>query len=81
MTNIIDTICTKNVKVRIDRQVISIKQRSFKYLGSIIQVNGEIDDNVTHHTKIELVKWKFLSSIFCAKNMPPITKVSFMNSH
>nr|XP_016469921.1 PREDICTED: uncharacterized protein LOC107792243 [Nicotiana tabacum] len=33
--------------VRLDTQVIP-KRESFKYLGSIVQMNGEIDEDVTH---------------------------------
>lgn len=35
------------VVVRLDSQVIP-KRESFKYLGSIIQGDGEIDEYVTH---------------------------------
>ncbi|XP_075074415.1 uncharacterized protein LOC142162017 [Nicotiana tabacum] len=35
------------IKVKLDGQVIP-KRASFKYLGSIIQGNGEIDEDVTH---------------------------------
>lgn len=35
------------MKVRIDTRVISMRG-SFKYLESIIQGNGEIDDDVIH---------------------------------
>ena len=36
------------VEVRLDSQVIP-KRGSFKYLGSVIQGIGEIDEDVTHH--------------------------------
>nr|XP_033512282.1 uncharacterized protein LOC108945319 [Nicotiana tomentosiformis] len=36
-----------DVEVRLDSQVIP-KRESFKYLGSIIQRDGEIDEDVTH---------------------------------
>ncbi|XP_070054032.1 uncharacterized protein [Nicotiana tomentosiformis] len=35
-------------EVRLDSQVIP-RSRSFKYLGSIIHGDGEIDEDVTHH--------------------------------
>lgn len=38
---------TQEVDVRLDSQVIPMRE-SFKYLGSIIQGNGEIDKDVTH---------------------------------
>ncbi|XP_060178388.1 uncharacterized protein LOC132608378 [Lycium barbarum] len=37
----------ENEDVQLDTEVIS-KKVSFKYLGSIIQGNGEIDDDVSH---------------------------------
>ncbi|XP_075099069.1 uncharacterized protein LOC142175957 [Nicotiana tabacum] len=39
-----------DVEVKLDTQVIS-KRASFKYLGSIIQGNGEIDEDVTHRIR------------------------------
>lgn len=36
-----------NVEAKLDSQVISTRG-SFKYLGAIIQDNGEIDENVAH---------------------------------
>lgn len=36
-----------DVEVRLDTQV-SQKRDSFKYLGSIMQGNGEIDEDVNH---------------------------------
>lgn len=42
-----DVTHVADVEGRIDTQFISEKG-SFKYLGSIIQENGKIDDDVTH---------------------------------
>lgn len=38
------------VEVEIDTQVIPNRE-SFKYLGSIVQENGKIDHDVTHHVE------------------------------
>ena len=43
-----DTVNEVGVEVRLDTRAI-LKRDSFKYLGSIIQENREIDDAVTHH--------------------------------
>ncbi|KAG5594457.1 hypothetical protein H5410_035689, partial [Solanum commersonii] len=36
-----------DIEVRLDTQVIPMRG-CFKYLGSLIQVNGEIDDDITN---------------------------------
>lgn len=64
------------VEIRIDTQVIS-KKGSFKYLGPIIQGNGEINDNVTHHIGAGWMKWKFLSSVLCDNNVATSLKDKF----
>ncbi|KAG5611484.1 hypothetical protein H5410_022765, partial [Solanum commersonii] len=50
------------------------KKGSFKYLGSIIQENGEIDDDVTHHISVGWMKWRFTSVVLCDKHVPPTLK-------
>lgn len=42
-----DVMREVEVEMKIATQVIS-KRGSFKYLGSIVQGNGEIDDDLTH---------------------------------
>nr|XP_009773737.1 PREDICTED: uncharacterized protein LOC104223905 [Nicotiana sylvestris] len=42
-----DVMGEADVEVRLDSQVI-LKRESFKYLGSIIQGDGEIDGDITH---------------------------------
>ncbi|XP_059285773.1 uncharacterized protein LOC132039265 [Lycium ferocissimum] len=62
--------------VQLDTQVIP-KKESFKYLGSIIQGTGEIDDDVTHRIGAGWMKWKLASGVLCDKNMSPILKGKF----
>nr|XP_009606306.1 uncharacterized protein LOC104100708 [Nicotiana tomentosiformis] len=50
-----------NIDVRLDSQVI-LKRGSFKYLGSFIQENEEIDEDVTHHIGAGQMKWRVLAS-------------------
>ncbi|XP_019257170.1 PREDICTED: uncharacterized protein LOC109235491 [Nicotiana attenuata] len=59
----------KDMEVRLDTQVIP-KRGSFKYLGSIIQGNGEIDEYVTHRIEEGWMKWRLASSVLCDKNVP-----------
>ncbi|XP_009767208.2 uncharacterized protein [Nicotiana sylvestris] len=65
-----------DVKVRLDTQVIH-KRASFKYLGSIIEGNSKIDEDVTHYIGAEWMKWRLAFSILCDKNVPPKLKVKF----
>ncbi|XP_060178058.1 uncharacterized protein LOC132607992 [Lycium barbarum] len=50
--------------VQLDTQVIP-KKESFKYLGSIIQGTGEMDDDVTHRIGAGWMKWKLASGVLC----------------
>ncbi|KAF3667588.1 hypothetical protein FXO37_09963 [Capsicum annuum] len=54
--------------VKLDTQVIP-KRDSFKYLGSMIQKNGEIDKDVTHCIGVRWVKWRLASRALCDKKV------------
>ncbi|XP_047249944.1 uncharacterized protein LOC124885734, partial [Capsicum annuum] len=64
------------VVVKLDSQAIQ-KRESFKYLGSIIQDNGEIDEDVTHRIGAGWLKWRLASGVLCDKNVPPKLKGKF----
>ncbi|KAK4731548.1 hypothetical protein R3W88_024536 [Solanum pinnatisectum] len=55
-----------NVEVRLDTRTIP-KRVSFKYIGSISQGSGDIDDDVTHHIGEACMKWRFASRVLCDK--------------
>ncbi|XP_019240349.1 PREDICTED: uncharacterized protein LOC109220340 [Nicotiana attenuata] len=57
-----------DMEVRLDMQVIP-KRGSFKYFGSIIQGNGEIDEDVTHRIRAGWMKWRLVSDVLCDKNV------------
>nr|XP_016433670.1 PREDICTED: uncharacterized protein LOC107760169 [Nicotiana tabacum] len=59
--------------VRLDSQVIP-RRESFKYLGFVIQGNGEIDEDVTYRIGEGWMKWRIASSVLCDKDMPPKLK-------
>ncbi|XP_070013810.1 uncharacterized protein [Nicotiana sylvestris] len=59
-----------DIEVKLDAQVIP-KRASFKYLGSIIQGDGEIDEDVAHCIGAEWMKWRLDSVILCDKNVSP----------
>jgi len=46
------------------------KVDKFKYLGSIIQQNGDIDGDIIHRIKVGLQKWKYSSVVLCDKRLP-----------
>ncbi|KAF3683178.1 putative ubiquinol oxidase 1, mitochondrial-like [Capsicum annuum] len=64
------------VEVRLDSQVVC-KKDSFKYLGSMIQWNGEIDEDVSHRIGAGWMKWKLASGVLCDKKVPPKLKGKF----
>ncbi|KAM3283029.1 hypothetical protein P3S67_026674 [Capsicum chacoense] len=53
------------------------KRDSFKYLGSVIQGNGEIDEDVSHRIGAGWMKWKLASGVLCDKKVPPKLKGKF----
>ncbi|KAF3625884.1 hypothetical protein FXO37_30633 [Capsicum annuum] len=62
-----------DVVVKLDTHSIN-KRDSFKYVGSMIQENGEIDEDVTHRIGVGWMKWRLASEILCDKKVPPKLK-------
>uniref|UniRef100_A0A1S3YG52 Reverse transcriptase domain-containing protein n=1 Tax=Nicotiana tabacum TaxID=4097 RepID=A0A1S3YG52_TOBAC len=58
-----------DMDVRLDTQVIP-RRGSFKYLGSIIQGDGEIDEDVTHCIGARWMNWRLVSGLLCDENVP-----------
>lgn len=52
------------------------KRDSFKYLGSLIQGNGEIDEDVSHRIGAVWLKWWLASGILCNKKVPSKLKAN-----
>ena len=53
------------------------KRSSFKYLGSIIQGDGEIGEYVAHRIRVGWMKWRLASGVMYDKKMPPMLKGKF----
>uniref|UniRef100_M0ZX03 Reverse transcriptase n=1 Tax=Solanum tuberosum TaxID=4113 RepID=M0ZX03_SOLTU len=53
------------------------KRGSLKYHGSIIQGNGEIDEDVTHHIGARWMNYRLASRVLCDKKVPPKLKDKF----
>ncbi|KAL6494119.1 hypothetical protein OROGR_032028 [Orobanche gracilis] len=49
----------------------------FRYLGSIIQKDGELDGDVAHRIKAGWLKWKSATRVLCDPNMPHRLKGKF----
>ncbi|KAF3670554.1 hypothetical protein FXO37_08496 [Capsicum annuum] len=64
------------VLLKLESQVVC-KRDSFKYLGSVIQGNGEIDKDVSHRIGAGWMKWKLSSGVLCDKKVPPKLKGKF----
>jgi len=62
--------------VRLDMQLIP-RRESFKYLGSIIQKDGEIDEDATYHIEARWMKWRLTFGVLCDKNVPLRLKGKF----
>ncbi|KAF3661377.1 DNA-binding protein S1FA2 [Capsicum annuum] len=64
------------VVVKLEAQKVC-KRDKFKYLGSVIQRNGEIDEDVSHRIGAGWMKWKLASGVLCDKKVPPKLKGKF----
>ncbi|XP_070015957.1 uncharacterized protein [Nicotiana sylvestris] len=62
--------------VRLGSQVVP-KRDSFKYLGSVIQGDGEIDKDATHRIGARWMKWRLASGVLCDKKVLLILKSKF----
>ena len=55
------------VRIR-DKEVPKIER--FRYLGSILQKNGELDGDLNHKIQVGWMKWKSASGVLCDRRMP-----------
>ena len=46
------------------------KVNKFKYLGSIIQQNRDINEDINQRLKVGWQKWKYTSGVLCDKRVP-----------
>jgi len=46
------------------------KVDKLKYLGSIIQQNGDVDEDINRHIRVGWQKWKAASGVLCDKRVP-----------
>jgi hypothetical protein len=55
--------------VSLDGRVVPMND-TFRYLGSMLQSEGEIDEDVSHIIRAEWVKWRQTSGVLCDKKVP-----------
>jgi hypothetical protein len=62
--------------VRLDGQVV-FKKDIFRYLRSMLQKDGDIDDDLSHRIKAGWLKWRQASGVLCDPRVPLKLKVKF----
>jgi hypothetical protein len=55
--------------VSLDGQVVPMND-TFRYLRSMLQSEGDIDEDASHRIRAEWVKWRQASSVLCDKKVP-----------
>ncbi|KAF3642280.1 hypothetical protein FXO38_21200 [Capsicum annuum] len=68
-----------DVVVRLHSQEIR-KRDSFRYLGSMIQGNGEIDEDVSNRIGAGWMKWRLALGVLCDKKVPLKLKGKFFRA-
>jgi hypothetical protein len=62
--------------VKLNGQVVP-KIDTFHYLGSMLQKNGDIDEDISHKIKVGWLKWRQASDVLCDPRVPLKLKGKF----
>ena len=62
--------------ISLECQVVPRKD-TFRYLGSMLQRDGDIDEDVSHRIKAGWMKWRQASGVLCDKRVPQKLKGKF----
>jgi hypothetical protein len=66
----------KDGNVSLEGLVVA-KKDTFRYLGSMLQKDENIDEDVRHRISAGLLKWRQASSVLCDKKVPQRLKGKF----
>ena len=70
------TITREEEDISLKGQVVPRKD-TFRYLGSMLQKDGDIDEDVSHRIKAGWMKWWQASGVLCDKRVPQKLKGKF----
>ena len=70
------TTISEDGDVSLGGQVVP-KKDTFRYLGSMLQRDGDIDEDVSHRIKAGWMKWRQASGVLCDKRVPQKLKGKF----
>jgi hypothetical protein len=70
------TTISEDGDVSLRDQVVP-KKDNFRYLGLMLQRDGDIDEDVSHRIKSEWMKWRQALRVLCNKRVPPKLKGKF----
>ena len=62
--------------ISLEGQVVPRKD-IFRYLGSMLQRDVDIDEDVSHRIKVGWMKWRQASGVLCDKKVPQKLKGKF----
>jgi hypothetical protein len=59
----------KEGDVRLDGQMVP-KKDTFRYLGSMLQKDGDIDEDLSHRINAGWLEWRHASGVLCDLRVP-----------
>ena len=62
--------------ISLEGQIVPMKD-TFRYLGSMLQRDRDIDEDVSHTIKAGWMKWRQTSGVLCEKKVPQKLKDKF----